>query len=103
MDDYLLWDELSEVEKRKLREGLTADPEPLSREERDAWVDRFDGICLSSRRLLPVPRQPRSPAEPHHVQYVAQPGGSARDDVVTAAADQYGMAMVHTGLRLFLH
>jgi AICAR transformylase/IMP cyclohydrolase PurH len=34
---------------------------------------------------------------------VAQPGGSLRDEDVTAAADQYGMVMVHTGLRLFLH
>jgi phosphoribosylaminoimidazolecarboxamide formyltransferase/IMP cyclohydrolase len=34
---------------------------------------------------------------------VAQPGGSLRDDLVTEAADQYGMVMVHTGLRVFLH
>ena len=37
------------------------------------------------------------------MQYVAQTGGSARDDVVSAAAAEYGMTMVHTGLRLFLH
>ncbi len=59
VDYYLLWDELSDVEKRKLREGLTADPDPLTREERADWVKRFDGICLSLRRLHPVPRQPR--------------------------------------------
>ena len=102
VDYYLLWDELSDVEKRKLREGLTADPDPLTREERAEWVGRFDGICLSSDAFIPFPdnldRAARS-----NVQYVAQTGGSARDDVVSAAAAEYGMSMVHTGLRLFLH
>ncbi len=102
VDYYLLWDELSDVEKRKLREGLTADPDPLTREERTDWVRRFDGICLSSDAFIPFPdnldRAARS-----NVRYVAQTGGSARDDVVSEAAAEYGMTMVHTGLRLFLH
>jgi AICAR transformylase/IMP cyclohydrolase PurH len=37
------------------------------------------------------------------VQYIAQPGGSLRDDDVTQAADEYDMVMAHTGLRIFLH
>ena len=102
VDYYLLWDELSDVEKRKLRAGLTADPDPLTADERTEWVNRFDGICLSSDAFIPFPdnldRAARS-----HVQYVAQTGGSARDDVVSAAAAEYGMTMLHTGLRLFLH
>lgn len=102
VDYYLLWDELSDVEKRKLREGLTADPDPLTREERADWVRRFDGICLSSDAFIPFPDNLDRAAKTN-VQYVAQTGGSARDDVVTEAAAEYGMTMVHTGLRLFLH
>lgn len=102
VDYYLLWDELSDVEKRKLREGLTADPDPLTREERAEWVKRFDGICLSSDAFIPFPDNLDRAAK-SNVQYVAQTGGSARDDVVSAAAAEYGMTMVHTGLRLFLH
>ena len=102
VDYYLLWDELSDVEKRKLREGLTADPEPLTREERADWVQRFDGICLSSDAFIPFPDNLDRAAK-SNVQYVAQTGGSARDDVVSAAAAEYGMTMAHTGLRLFLH
>ncbi len=102
VDYYLLWDELSDVEKRKLREGLTAVPEPLTREERADWVKRFDGVCLSSDAFIPFPDNLDRAAK-SNVQYVAQTGGSARDDVVSAAAAEYGMTMVHTGLRLFLH
>jgi AICAR transformylase/IMP cyclohydrolase PurH len=102
VDYYLLWDELSDVEKRKLREGLTADPDPLTREERADWVERFDGICLSSDAFIPFPDNLDRAAKTN-VRYVAQTGGSARDDVVTEAAAEYGMTMVHTGLRLFLH
>jgi phosphoribosylaminoimidazolecarboxamide formyltransferase / IMP cyclohydrolase len=102
VDYYLLWDELSDVEKRKLREGLTADPEPLTRQERADWVKQFDGICLSSDAFIPFPDNLDRAAK-SNVQYVAQTGGSARDDVVSAAAAEYGMTMVHTGLRLFLH
>jgi phosphoribosylaminoimidazolecarboxamide formyltransferase/IMP cyclohydrolase len=102
VDYYLLWDELSDVEKRRLREGLTADPDPLMREERAEWVKRFDGICLSSDAFIPFPDNLDRAAK-SNVQYVAQTGGSARDDVVGAAAAEYGMTMVHTGLRLFLH
>jgi phosphoribosylaminoimidazolecarboxamide formyltransferase/IMP cyclohydrolase len=102
VDYYLLWDELSDVEKRKLREGLTADPVPLTAQERADWVERFDGICLSSDAFIPFPDNLDRAAKTN-VQYVAQTGGSARDDVVTAAAVEYGMTMVHTGLRLFLH
>ncbi len=102
VDYYLLWDELSDVEKRKLREGLTAHPEPLTQQERADWVRQFDGICLSSDAFIPFPDNLDRAAK-SNVQYVAQTGGSARDDVVSEAAAEYGMTMVHTGLRLFLH
>jgi phosphoribosylaminoimidazolecarboxamide formyltransferase/IMP cyclohydrolase/phosphoribosylaminoimidazolecarboxamide formyltransferase len=59
-------------------------------------------VCLSSDAFLPfrdnVDRAARS-----NVRYVAQAGGSNRDDEVTAAADSYDMVMIHTGMRWFLH
>ena len=76
-------------------------PEPISREEKAAWIARFEGICLSSDAFIPF-RDNIDRASRSHVQYVAQPGHSLRDDDVTAAAEQYGMTMIHTGLRLFL-
>jgi AICAR transformylase/IMP cyclohydrolase PurH len=102
VDYFLLWDELSDVEREKLRDGLDADPEPITREERAEWVKEFEGICLSSDAFIPFPDNLDRAAKTN-VQYVAQTGGSARDDVVTKAAEEYGMTMVHTGLRLFLH
>jgi len=65
-------------------------------------VKRFDGICLSSDAFIPFPDNLDRAAKTN-VRYVAQTGGSARDAVVTKAAEEYGMTMVHTGLRLFLH
>jgi AICAR transformylase/IMP cyclohydrolase PurH len=102
VDAYLLWDELADAERRWLLDQLDEAPEPISREERLEWVKKFDGIVCSSDAFFPfrdsIDRLSRS-----HVQYVMQPGGSARDDLVTEAADQYGMVMAHSGLRLFLH
>ncbi len=102
VDYFLLWDELSDIEKDKLLAGLDADPEPITREERAEWVKGIEGICLSSDAFIPFPDNLDRAAKTN-VQYVAQTGGSARDAVVTEAAEQYGMTMVHTGLRLFLH
>jgi len=102
VDYFLLWDQLSDVEKGKLRAGLDADPDPITREERAEWVKRFDGICLSSDAFIPFPDNLDRAAKTN-VQYVAQAGGSVRDDIVTQAAEEYGMTMIHTGLRLFLH
>jgi len=102
VDAYLLWDELAEAEKAWLRGQLTEEPEPITREERLAHIASVDGICCSSDAFFPF-RDSIDRLSRTHVQYVMQPGGSARDDLVTEAADQYGMVMVHSGLRCFLH
>ncbi len=102
VDQFLLWDELAGAERDALRAGLRHVPEPLSPEEREAWIAGFEGVCLSSDAFFPF-RDSIDRASRSNIGYVAQPGGSLRDDDVTAAADQYGMVMVHTGLRLFLH
>ena len=102
VDQYLLWDQLADAERAALRDALVQVPDPLTRQERAEWIDRFSGVCLSSDAYFPF-RDSIDRASRSNVQYVAHPGGSLRDDEVIAAADQYGMVVVHTGLRCFLH
>lgn len=102
VDQYLLWEQLSDSEIEAMRANLRGPVSPLSREEKAAWIARFEGVCISSDAYFPF-RDSIDRASRSHVQYVAQPGGSLRDADVTAAADQYGMVMAHTGLRCFLH
>lgn len=102
VDAFLLWDELAEAERRWLLDQLDEEPEPLHRDERAEWIAGFDGIALSSDAFFPF-RDSIDRASRSHVQYLLQPGGSTRDDVVTEAADGYGMWMAHSGLRCFLH
>ncbi len=102
VDQYLLWDELSEPEMAAMLAGLDETPEPISRGERTDWIRQHDGICLSSDAFIPF-RDNIDRAGRTNVQFVAQPGGSARDEGVTEAAAEYGMKMIHTGVRCFLH
>ncbi|NLG65978.1 MAG: phosphoribosylaminoimidazolecarboxamide formyltransferase [Actinobacteria bacterium] len=102
VDQFLLWDSLSEAERAKVCAGLVNDPVSITAPERLEWVKGFAGICLSSDAFIPFSDN-LDRAVKSNVRYVAQAGGSLRDDEVTAAAKQYGMTMVHTGLRLFLH
>ena len=102
VDSFLLWDELADAEKDAMLAQLDATPGPITAEERAAWVAEFDGICLSSDAFIPF-RDTIDRASRTNVRYVLQTGGSLRDEDVTVAADQYGMVMVHSGLRLFLH
>ncbi len=102
VDQFLLWDQLSEPERQVLLKNVAQQPEPISRDERLEWVKRFDGVCISSDGFIPF-RDNIDRAARSGVKYVLQPGGSTRDEDVTAAADEYGMVMVHSGLRLFTH
>jgi AICAR transformylase/IMP cyclohydrolase PurH len=102
VDQFLLLGQLSPEERAQFDSQLAHVPAPIDDAARAAWLRRFDGICLSSDAFLPfrdnVDRAARS-----NVQAIAQAGGSARDDDVTAAADAHGIVMLHTGLRLFTH
>lgn len=81
---------------------FTAQPEPLTAEEAAAYLSGIDGVVLGSDAFFPfddnIVRARRS-----GVRYVAQPGGSIRDDLVIDRCDRYGMVMAFTGLRLFHH
>lgn len=102
VDQYLLWDELAQAEKDATLASLHEAPEPLSLAERAEWIASFDGICLCSDAFFPF-RDSIDRASRTHVEYVWQAGGSARDEEVTETANSYGMVMIHSGLRLFLH
>lgn len=77
-------------------------PEPLTDTEKRAWLQKLRGVSLGSDAFFPfgdnIERAARS-----GVAYIAQPGGSIRDDNVIAACDAHGIAMAFTGIRLFHH
>ncbi len=102
VDQYLMWDQLSSREEAAMLSSFTTPPVPLDRAERAAWLAQYDGICLSSDAFIPF-RDNVDRAHRSHVHYIAQTGGGLRDAEVIAAAQQYGMTMMMTGLRLFLH
>ena len=81
---------------------FTEKPEPLTREEKKAWIAQLHGVALGSDAFFPfgdnIERAHRS-----GVDYIAQAGGSIRDDNVIETCDKYNIAMAMTGLRLFHH
>lgn len=81
---------------------FTRQPEPLTREEKKAYLAGVTGVALGSDAFFPfgdnIVRAHRS-----GVTCIAQPGGSIRDELVIQACDSYGMAMAFTGIRLFHH
>jgi len=81
---------------------FTREPEPFTEAERQAWMRTLAGVSLGSDAFFPFPDSIDRAAE-SGVRYVAQPGGSVRDDLVIEACNRYGMVMAMTGLRLFHH
>ena len=81
---------------------FTEQPAPFTRAEKKAYLGKITGVSLGSDAFFPfddnIERARRS-----GVSYIAQPGGSTRDDLVIEASDKYGMVMSFTGLRLFHH
>jgi len=76
--------------------------EPLSLEEKAVWLSRLKGVSLSSDAFFPF-RDNIDQASKRGVSFIVQPGGSRRDNEVIEAADEYGMAMAFSGIRLFHH
>lgn len=96
-DDYM--DVLADGEWQKT---FKTKPEVFTREERRAWLDKMKGVALASDAFFPfgdnIERAHRS-----GVEYIAQPGGSIRDDNVIETCNKYNIAMCFTGIRLFHH
>lgn len=77
-------------------------PQPLTKEEKETWLAKNTGVSLGSDAFFPFGDNIER-AHKSGVSYVAEPGGSIRDDNVIETADRYGMVMAFTGIRLFHH
>ena len=77
-------------------------PEVLTEAEKKEWIAKMSGVTVGSDAFFPFGDNVER-ARKSGVQYIAQPGGSIRDDQVIATADKYGMVMAFTGIRLFHH
>ena len=99
VDGYLL--NLSEVFD-SWQDFFTEKPVPITPDERREWLSGFKGVSLASDAFFPFGDNVER-AHKSGVSYIAQPGGSIRDDHVIETCDRYGIAMAFTGLRLFHH
>ena len=81
---------------------FTSRPAPLTAQEARAWLDNRKGVALGSDAFFPFPDNIER-ARRSGVRYIAEPGGSIRDDLVIAKCNDYDMVMAFTGMRLFHH
>ena len=81
---------------------FTEKPSIFTREEKRAWLDQLTGVTLGSDAFFPFSDNIER-AYKSGVQYIAEPGGSVRDEDVIATCDKYNMVMAFTGIRLFHH
>ncbi len=98
---------ISDDHEDVLAEGVwqnffTEKPEVLTREEKKAWLETLSGVSLGSDAFFPFGDNIER-AHKSGVQWIAEAGGSVRDDNVIATCDKYGIAMCFTGVRLFHH
>ena len=101
--DVYLGDEYEDVLKDGVWQTLFAEkPEVFTMEEKRAWLDTRKGIALGSDAFFPFSDNIER-AKKSGVSYIAEPGGSVRDEDVIKACDRYGIAMAFTGIRLFHH
>jgi phosphoribosylaminoimidazolecarboxamide formyltransferase/IMP cyclohydrolase len=100
--DLFFEDELSIAEENAWQSTFRQVPERLSKSDRQQWLDVMKGVAISSDAFFPF-RDNIDRASRSGVGYVVQPGGSIKDDVVITAADEYGMFMALSGVRLFHH
>lgn len=84
------------------RNTFKVKPEPLTAEEKKAFLSKINGVSLGSDAFFPFSDNIERAAK-SGVSYIAQPGGSIRDDLVIEACNKYGMVMAFTGVRLFHH
>lgn len=77
-------------------------PEIFTEEEKRAWLDQMEDVTVGSDAFFPFSDNIER-AKKSGVKYIAQPGGSVRDDLVIETCDKYGMVMAFTGIRLFHH
>lgn len=102
IDGYINQNEEDVCAEGNWQNYFTAQPAPFTREEQRAYLDTISGVACGSDAFFPfsdnVERAKRS-----GVSYIAQPGGSIRDDLVIECCNKYGITMAFTGMRLFHH
>ena len=102
IDVYISDDYMDVLADGVWERSFTKKPEPLTRDEKREWLARQSGVALGSDAFFPFGDNIER-AHKSGVSYIAQPGGSIRDDNVIETCDKYGIAMAFTGLRLFHH
>ncbi|MBO4881065.1 MAG: phosphoribosylaminoimidazolecarboxamide formyltransferase [Firmicutes bacterium] len=102
IDGYINQNELDVCAEGNWQRYFSEQPKPFTKEEQRAYLDTIDGIALGSDAFFPFDDNIER-AKLSGVKYIAEPGGSVRDDLVIGACDKYGMVMAFTGMRLFHH
>ena len=102
IDGYINQNEEDVCADGNWQKYFTTRPEPFTREEQRAYLDTITGVALGSDAFFPFSDNIER-AKKSGVKYIAEPGGSIRDDVVIECCDKYGIAMAFTGMRLFHH
>lgn len=102
IDCYISDDYMDVLADGMWQQFFTSCPEPLTREERRVWLDGLTGVALGSDAFFPFGDNIER-ARKSGVCWIAQPGGSIRDDNVIETCDKYDIAMAFTGVRLFHH
>jgi phosphoribosylaminoimidazolecarboxamide formyltransferase/IMP cyclohydrolase len=100
--DLYLQERLNRFEMDNIKAVMEKVPPQLTYEQKREWLKGLKGVSLSSDGMIPF-RDTIDRAHESGVAYVAQPGGSIRDDEVVKACNDYGMVMAYTGIRLFHH
>ncbi len=102
IDNYIGDEYMDVLADGKWEKIFKVKPEVFTAEEKAEWINQFDGISIGSDAFFPFSDNIER-ARKSRVKYVAQPGGSVRDQIVIDACNEYGMAMAFTGIRLFHH
>ena len=102
IDGYINQNEEDVTADGNWQKYFTAKPAPFTREEQRAYLDTIDGVALGSDAFFPFGDNIER-AKKSGVRYIAEPGGSIRDDQVIETCNKYGMTMAFTGMRLFHH
>ena len=102
IDGYINQNEEDVCADGNWQKYFTEQPAVFTREEQRAYLDTIDGVALGSDAFFPFSDNIER-AKKSGVKYIAEPGGSIRDDLVIECCNKYGMAMAFTGMRLFHH
>ncbi len=102
IDGYINQNEEDVCAEGNWQKYFTKRPEPFTKEEQRAYLDKVDGVALGSDAFFPFSDNIER-AKKSGVKYIAEPGGSIRDDIVIDCCNGYGIAMAFTGMRLFHH